>query len=80
MRYARKDARTLPPIDRIGKALGYAVNANGGEPVMKCRQEDLAQLLGLSGVTVSKALAELQRCGAVELGYRAIRVIDRMRL
>lgn len=74
------DARTLSPIARIGKALGYALDAGDADPLIRCRQEDLAHFLGLSGVTVSKALAELQRRGAVELGYRAIRVTDRAKL
>lgn len=71
------DARSLRPIDRISKAIGYAVDASGGDLVVRCRQEEIAQLLGLSGVTVSKGLAELQRRGAIKLGYRMIRVLSR---
>jgi CRP/FNR family transcriptional regulator len=43
-------------------------------------QTSLARLLGASRQSVNQALSELRRDGAVETGYRSIRVIDRSRL
>ena len=42
--------------------------------------EDLALVVGLSRVTVTRVLGEFQRQGWVECGYRKIRVRDRERL
>lgn len=43
-------------------------------------QTSLARLLGASRQSVNQALSELRREGAVETGYRSIRVIDRNQL
>lgn len=43
-------------------------------------QTSLARLLGASRQSVNQALSELRREGAVETGYRSIRVVDRNRL
>lgn len=43
-------------------------------------QTSLARLLGASRQSVNQALSELRREGAVETGYRSIRVVDRNQL
>jgi CRP/FNR family transcriptional regulator, cyclic AMP receptor protein len=43
-------------------------------------QEQLARLLGLSRVTVNRALARLAQAGAVRLTARGIVIADRIRL
>jgi CRP-like cAMP-binding protein len=43
-------------------------------------QEQLARVLGLSRVTVNRALARLTQAGAVELSARGIVIADRVRL
>jgi DNA-binding GntR family transcriptional regulator len=39
-------------------------------------QATLAMLLGASRQSVNEALSELRRQGAIETGYRVIRVVD----
>jgi CRP-like cAMP-binding protein len=44
---------------------------------VRLSQASLANLLGSSRQTVNQALSELRAAGAIETGYRVIRVIDR---
>lgn len=44
---------------------------------VRLSQASLANLLGSSRQTVNQALAELREAGAIETGYRVIKVIDR---
>lgn len=44
---------------------------------VRLSQASLANLLGSSRQTVNQALSELREAGAIETGYRVIRVIDR---
>jgi CRP-like cAMP-binding protein len=45
---------------------------------VRLSQASLANLLGSSRQTVNQALSELRAAGAIETGYRVIRVIDRV--
>lgn len=45
---------------------------------VRLSQASLANLLGSSRQTVNQALSELREAGAIETGYRVIRVIDRV--
>ena len=45
--------------------------------VIPVRQIDIAYTLGLSRVSVSKALNKLQKQGKLSLGYKEIVLIDR---
>jgi CRP/FNR family cyclic AMP-dependent transcriptional regulator len=52
-----------------------SLSAGPGEATIT--QEDLAKLVGVARTTLRRALSELAELGAVELGYRKVRVVDR---
>lgn len=74
------DARSLGVTVRLGK-LVY-IHAGRGELAdgVACLQRDLAELLGVSLVSIGTALKELEKEGLVETGYRCVRVPDKARL
>ena len=47
---------------------------------INCRQEDLAEMLGVSRVAVSKALRSLQADGLITMGYGYVELNDVQRL
>lgn len=68
--------RSLSPEVHLAKILLAQARQNEpGAPVI-CVQEDLAGLLGVSSMTLSKCLAMLKQDGLIETGYRRIRVLD----
>jgi CRP/FNR family cyclic AMP-dependent transcriptional regulator len=68
------DLRTLPREIHLAKLLlAIAPAGNGIEPI-EVVQEDLAALLGISTMTLGKALACLKREGLIETGYRKVSV------
>lgn len=75
-----EDARTLGVTERLAKVIyvhtGRGELANG----VACRQRDLAELLGVSEVSVGNALKELEKAGLVETGYRCVTVPHKARL
>lgn len=74
------DLRSLSREAHLGKLL-YAVTAGKGRnDWVEIVQEDLASFLGVSGMTVAKALTRLKNEGLIETGYRKIRVPDRAQL
>ena len=69
-------AVTLPAAARVAAWL-----ANQADPVAwRGTQEQLGRVLGLSRVTVNRALSRLARAGAITLSPHGIVVIDRRRL
>lgn len=68
------DARVAKQLLRIGQATGFRGDA------LPIRQIDLAYALGLSRVSVGKALMTLQNQGLIELGYGQINITDRRKL
>lgn len=76
------DARTLSVTKRLAKAIHlHAKRAEGeGEYCLACSQRDLADLLGVSEVSIGNALKELRGHGLVVPAYRNIRVPDIDRL
>jgi CRP-like cAMP-binding protein len=73
------DVRTLSREAHLAKLLlRLDVNAGGGP--IACVQEDLAGLLGVTTMTVAKALRLLRELGLIETGYRQVRVLDAERL
>ena len=70
------DLRTLPREGHLAKlflALAPTADAQGK---IDCIQEDLAGILGVTSMTLAKALGKLKRVGLVETGYRHIRITD----
>jgi DNA-binding GntR family transcriptional regulator len=51
-------------------------SAKGGGPDLELSKAALATLLGSSRQTVNEAIGTLREMGAVETGYRMIRVLD----
>ena len=71
-------ASSLPAQQRVAR---WLLEQPGGEKtVLKITHEGIGQTVGLSRVTVSRVLGELAALGLVELGYRAVTVLDRDRL
>jgi CRP/FNR family cyclic AMP-dependent transcriptional regulator len=71
-------AVTLPAVAQVAAWLS---EQNPDQPVAwRGSQEHLARVLGLSRVTVNRALALLTRAGAVELTTHGIVIADRARL
>lgn len=71
-------AVTLPAVARVAAWLGAQDPAD--RVAWRGTQEHLGRVLGLSRVTVNRALGQLARRGAVELTPQGVVVIDRRRL
>jgi CRP/FNR family transcriptional regulator, cyclic AMP receptor protein len=73
------DVRSLSREAHLAKLL-LRLDANAGGGPIACVQEDLAGLLGVTTMTVAKALRLLRELGLIETGYRQVRVLDAERL
>lgn len=69
------DMRTLTPEARLAKLI-VAMHASQGSTRLNFLQEDFAGMLGVSSVTLAKALRQLEQRGFVEAGYRHIRITN----
>lgn len=74
------DMRALPTEGRVAKLLSRMIDAEADSGRIECLQEDLANILGVSSMTIAKALSVLRREGLVTTGYRQILVPDAVRL
>ena len=74
------DLRTLPLGARVAKLIIGMVAVAKTPDVVECRQSDLAFTLGVSRVSVGKALARLQDKRAIQLGYGRIEILSRAAL
>ncbi len=70
------DIRTHAPELRLAKLLWTMRSAAGGRDRLECVQEDLANLMGVSTVTLAKALGALKRQSLVTTGYRQVTITD----
>lgn len=66
--------RRLPLLPRTAKVLSLLMQASGTDGCFKCRQSDLAFTLGVSRVSLGKALKQLEALELIELGYGEIRL------
>jgi CRP-like cAMP-binding protein len=73
------DMRLLPPIVRLAKLLLLALTG-APDGRVRCVQDELAQLLGLSGVTVGQLLKKLSGLGLISTGYGYVTILDPERL
>lgn len=73
------DIRTLSPEVRLAKLLVIMRDKAGGDKV-QCNQADLADLIGVTTVTLAKALAVLKRENLLVTGYRHVTIPDHQRL
>ena len=67
-------AASLPAQQRVVRWLLVQPAEENG--TLKATHEGIGQAVGLSRVTVSRVLGELAALGLVELGYRAVTVLD----
>ena len=74
------DFRRLPLPALAAKLLLTLPRSEADPAQVACNQADLAFTLGVSRVSIGKALAQLQRAGLLALGYRAITIPDRAAL
>lgn len=70
------DLRGLPREVHLAKLLLNQWRLNGRHPAVPCVQEDLASIMGVSNMTLSKCLAKLKAAGLIETGYRRITIKD----
>jgi CRP/FNR family cyclic AMP-dependent transcriptional regulator len=70
------DLRVLPREVHLAKVLYNQWRQRGDSDWIVCVQENLAGMIGVTTVTLSKNLARLRDEGLIETGYRKIRVID----
>lgn len=74
------DMRSLVPEVRLGRLIIRMHQAGSGSDRLDFLQEEFAGMLGISTVTLSKALRKLTRQGFITTGYRNIRVSDPTKL
>ena len=65
---------------RVAKLLLSFLSEEGARLVVRCKQEELAYMLGVTRMSVSKALKVLVKESFVRLGYKTIEVTDKDRL
>ncbi len=75
-----EDIRRLPLDIRTAKLIAGMEQSARQEGAVECSQSDLAFTLGVSRVSIGKALARLQDEGLITLGYGRIAVQDRKSL
>jgi len=70
------DLRRLPLIVRVGKFLLQAANRTTGGATVKLKQDELAYMLGVTRVSMGKALKELAQQVLITRGYGQITITD----
>ena len=70
------DLLRYPLKYRLGKSLLQLALAEGND-LLQVRQSELADIMGVSRVTVGKALSLFQKAGFIVLKYGSIKVVDR---
>lgn len=73
------DFRALKPTARLAKLLLMSNLADGNGRV-DCTREGLADLVGVSSVTLASSLGTLSRLGLVSTGYGHVTIEDRAKL
>jgi CRP-like cAMP-binding protein len=68
--------RRLPILERTAKVLLSMSYTLGGSNVLHGRQDELAYTLGVTRISLGKALKELSRLGLIEIGYAKIAIPD----
>ena len=66
--------RRLPILERTAKTLLSMSYMLGGSNVLRSRQDGLAYTLGVTRVSLGKALKQLSQLGLIEVGYGKITI------
>lgn len=74
------DMRTLAVTERLAKVLWYHAGRGEIADGVACLQRDLADVLGVSQMAISKSLKQLENAGLIETGYRCVRIRNKSRL
>ncbi|MFT6407377.1 MAG: CRP-like cAMP-binding protein [Arenicella sp.] len=72
--------RRLPILERTAKVLLSMSYTLGGSNVLQCRQADLAYTLGVTRVSLGKAMKQLSHLGLIEIGYGQVVIPSRSSL
>ena len=75
-----ESSRNLSVPQRLAQALLQLCGERDDGTQIMVTQQDLADLVGVSRVSLGKAVAKLQKAGLVELGYGAVTIRDRVAL
>ena len=73
---------TLPPMQRVASTLLIAMEAYAVEGLrsssfeLNFSQTEISDMLGVSRQTLGIHLKQLEQDGAIELGYRTVRIIN----
>lgn len=67
-------SRNLSVPQRLAQAL---LQLSGDRPQVRVTQQDLADLVGVSRVSLGKAVAKLEQAGMIEPGYGSVTIRDR---
>lgn len=68
--------RRLPITERTAKILRSMSHTAGNPSLLECRQSELAYTLGVSRISLNKALKRLAELDLIKLGYGQIRIPD----
>lgn len=72
------DTTFLPAIGRVAR---YLLTLPRGENnTVVCTHESIGQAIGMSRISVSRAIKQLAQQGAVETGYGVVQILDESRL
>lgn len=71
------DILRLPLVDRVGRHLIDLLRRHSEGTALPIKQSDLAEAMGASRVSISKALSQLSESGFVATGYGRIHVTDK---
>ena len=84
MKYLARTVRLLSTqLDQMAfrpaqwRVARYLLSLADGDDSLQCSQDDIADSVSVSRVTVSRILNDLSRRGLVELGYRRIQILNR---
>ena len=72
-----ESSRSLSVPQRLAQALLQLCGDRGDGAKVMATQQDLADLVGVSRVSLGKALARLQTAGIIEPGYGSVTIRDR---
>ena len=74
------DVRTLDVPTRLAKVIYSHIGLGQIQDGVACTQRDLAELLGVTTVSIGSALRQLERLDLVKAGYRRVTVGNRAKL